>query len=329
MEDPNYSFEAFLQAPRADRLIRIHLSRNAILALVFSLLIHALILLLIVPKIELNQASAPLPRTLEVSLAPPIPAPIIQQSPPETPIAEPLPEPMKQAAKKPPKNTEKKPKIIAAQPKLEAIPPEFSVPKEIVATKPAPEVVPPKEAENKEMPAKEIPTKEIPTKAQPSANEAPVDMQAYVNQKRAAREASEADAVKQNAEALARENGPSEEEKRDAKIKHNFQNGTNGIFEITRLESRSASFAFRGWTGDFSNSRKEFFDVEAKTGQDVRLVMIKRMIRLIRQHYDGDFNWQSQRLGRTIVMSARVEDSAGLEEFLMIEFFGNNYNTAN
>ena len=51
------------------------------------------------------------------------------------------------------------------------------------------------------------------------------------------------------------------------------------------------------------------------------------MVSLIRQHYKGDFNWDSHRLNRTIVMSARPEDNAGLEEFLMLEFFGKNYKT--
>jgi hypothetical protein len=324
MDDLNASFEGFLQKPRGDRQIRIHFSRNAIIAILLSLLIHALILYFVAPQIDLKQASAPLPRTMQVSLAPPIPPPIVTPPIAETPVAEPPPQPVKQAAKKPAKSSARKNKVIAAQPKLDALPPEFTVPKEItapkeiVAEKTKPEIVTPKEAVNKT-----IPPKEAPVKVNPS--EAPVDMQTYVNQKRAAREAAEADAAKQNAEAAARENGPSEAEKREARIKRNFQNGTNGIFEITRLESRSASFVFRGWTGDFSNSRKEYFEVEAKSGQDVRLVMIKRMIRLIRQHYDGDFNWESQRLGRTIVKSARVEDSADLEDFLMTEFFGQNY----
>jgi hypothetical protein len=84
-----------------------------------------------------------------------------------------------------------------------------------------------------------------------------------------------------------------------------------------------------GWKGDFGTSKRSFYEVEAKPNQDVRLVMIRKMIGLIREHYQGDFNWQSQRQGRTIILSARVEDSEGLEEFLMIEFFGKNYKTAN
>ena len=148
-----------------------------------------------------------------------------------------------------------------------------------------------------------------------------------VNQKRAQREEQESDAARQNSAAAAAERGPSAEEKRDANIKRNFQSGTNGVFEITRLESRSASFTFLGWTSSLSNARREFFEVEASAGQDVRLLMIRRMISLIRTHYQGDFDWESHRLGQTIVLSARTEDSAGLEDFLMVEFFGQNYKT--
>ena len=151
---------------------------------------------------------------------------------------------------------------------------------------------------------------------------------AYVNQQRAKRQASEADAAKQNADAVARELGPTEEQKRDERIKNNFQNGTNGIFEITSLNGRNATFTFLGWTTSLSNAKKQFFEVEAKSGQDVRLIMIKRMISLIREHYQGDFDWDSHRLGKVIKLSARPEDNAGLEDFIMTEFFGSNYKNA-
>ena len=152
-------------------------------------------------------------------------------------------------------------------------------------------------------------------------------MASYVKAQQAKRNALEADAAKQNAEAVAREIGASQEKIRDDRIKNNLKVGTNGIFEITSLSGRHAAFAFKGWTNDYSNARRESFEVEASSGQDVRLVMIKKMISLIRRHYDGDFNWESQRLGREIVKSARLEDSAELEEFMMMEFFGSNYKT--
>jgi hypothetical protein len=45
------------------------------------------------------------------------------------------------------------------------------------------------------------------------------------------------------------------------------------------------------------------------------------MITLIRGYYKGDFNWQSQRLNKVVVLSARPDDNSGLEAFLMKEFF--------
>ena len=45
------------------------------------------------------------------------------------------------------------------------------------------------------------------------------------------------------------------------------------------------------------------------------------MIELIRRYYTGNFNWESQRLDRVIVLSARPEDNEGLEGFMLKEFF--------
>jgi hypothetical protein len=57
--------------------------------------------------------------------------------------------------------------------------------------------------------------------------------------------------------------------------------------------------------------------------------MVKRMIGLIREHYQGDFNWDSHRLARVVILSAKPEDNAGLEDFMMMEFFGANYRNVN
>ena len=62
--------------------------------------------------------------------------------------------------------------------------------------------------------------------------------------------------------------------------------------------------------------------MDAGLGGDVELAIIRRMIQLIRTHYTGDFNWQSYRLGKVIVLSARPEDNAALEDFMSREFFG-------
>ena len=297
----NSSLDDFLAKPHGDKAIRFNISRNTLIAFLVSVALHLFILLLVFPKINLN--SAPQTTIIEVNLAPKTTAPVATPSP-IIPEEKPTPEP--------------KPKIIAQKPVSKPNKPkpsDFSVPNAITTQRSIQEHASPQQ----------VPTR--PIKPQPQSPDAPTDMASYVAQRRAQREANESDAARQNAAATAAEHGSSEEAKRDARIKNNFNNGTNGIFEITNLNSVNASFSFLGWTSSVSNARREFFDVEAKNGQDVRLAMIRRMIAIIRQHYQGDFDWESQRLGRTISKSARLEDSAELEDFLMQEFFGTNYKT--
>jgi hypothetical protein len=147
-------------------------------------------------------------------------------------------------------------------------------------------------------------------------------MMSYVNAARARRAASEGNAAQVNAEAIAKERGPTEEEKRDAIIKRNLQPGTNGIFQIINKDKDTAQFSFRGWTNDYSMVRRQYIEVSAGPDGDIDRAIVRKMIALIRQYYKGDFNWDSQRLGRVIVLSARMEDNAGLEDFLITEFFG-------
>jgi hypothetical protein len=156
----------------------------------------------------------------------------------------------------------------------------------------------------------------------------PVDMMAAVNAARERRQTAEA--------AIARENESSRERYRDrspaeaatAALNRNLQTihpgfeGTGGIFQILTMGHRSSTFAFNGWKVEAKKQWREVIEVEAPPQGDIQLATVRRMIQLIRQHYSGDFNWESQRLGRVVTLSARVEDSAGLEEFMMREFFG-------
>ncbi|MEK6708691.1 MAG: hypothetical protein AABY81_07815 [Pseudomonadota bacterium] len=153
--------------------------------------------------------------------------------------------------------------------------------------------------------------------------EAPTDMMAYINQARARRRAAGTFDERENAETMAPGRQSSEEEIRMANIKRNLQApGTNGIFRIVRMGARTAEFTFRGWTTDPGNSRLELIEVEAGPDGDVERAIVRRMIQLIRQYHEGNFNWESPRLGRVVVLSARMEENAGLEDFMMREFFG-------
>jgi hypothetical protein len=154
-----------------------------------------------------------------------------------------------------------------------------------------------------------------------------MDLATLLEARRAQRQAEESAIAQYNQSARASERGASAAERADAAFKRNTQSlgqggGTSGVFQIQSKGSRYAAFTFRGWKAERSNSRLETIEVDAGLGGNVDLAIVKRMISLIRTHYQGDFNWESHRLGRVVVLSARPIDNAGLEEFLMKEFFG-------
>lgn len=193
----------------------------------------------------------------------------------------------------PEKHAEIKPKSPprpAHKPKIKP-PPDAPSPADIAAVKPA-----------------------LPADLAPAADlTPPTDLMAYVNAARERRRAAEAPA----------ERAPSADEVRMANIMRNLRpQGTNGVFQIVSAGLRTGKFSFRGWTTGSSNSRRELIEVDAGPNGDLERAMVRSMIELIRRYYKGNFNWESQRLDRVIVLSARPEDNAGLEDFLLQEFFG-------
>lgn len=151
----------------------------------------------------------------------------------------------------------------------------------------------------------------------------PADLMAYINAARERHRAAEMSAERKYAEAIAKERGPSDDEIRMAKIMRNLQpQGTNGVFQIISMSNRTARYSFRGWTKDASSARREVIEVDAGPNGDVEREIVRSMITLIRRYYKDFFNWESQRLDRTVVLSARMEDNEGLEDFLIREFFG-------
>lgn len=141
----------------------------------------------------------------------------------------------------------------------------------------------------------------------------------------------EAEAIQQNKEAQLsdqpRNQPPSENDIALARIKANIQaanynrKGHNGIFQVLHKGVQTGRFSFRGWTNDVRESNWQTYEVDAGVGGNVELALVRRMIQIIREHYSGDFNWDSQRMGRVVVLSARPVDNAKLEKFLMREFF--------
>ena len=178
----------------------------------------------------------------------------------------------------------------------------------------------------KPLPEKTVTQTEVPLAPPPAPHSAPpTDLASYINAARTRRQAAEISDERENTETISSPRQLSADEKRMANIRRNLQpEGTSGVFQIISMGSRTARFSFRGWTTDYNNSRREVIEVDAGLNGDVERAIIRRMIELIRKHYKGNFNWESHRLNREIILSARMEDNEGLEDFLMLEFFGTN-----
>ncbi len=260
------------------------------LALAASALLHALLLL------AMPRPSPPLLRAgpkegergpLVVELVAPAPAP----APPPAPVPrEPAAKPAPARPAPPPKRT-----ITARR-----------------DTKPAPFAVPAPPPR---------PARPPPAPPPPAA-----DMQALVNARRARRQAEEREAASAPGSPY-RLPPPTEEERANAAIERNLRSlsgddGTGGVFQILEKGTRTAEFAFNGWRAETGRRWREVIEVDAGEGGDIDLAIVRRMIALIRTHYDGDFRWESRRLGKVVVLSARPEDNAQLEQFLLREFFG-------
>jgi hypothetical protein len=94
-----------------------------------------------------------------------------------------------------------------------------------------------------------------------------------------------------------------------------------GMFQIERMGYDDAEFLFFGWNKNIRRKTKQLIEVRKGSNSDIRIAVIRKMIAIIREYEQGDFLWESARLGRDVTLSARAGDDAGLEEFLMREFF--------
>ena len=263
--------------PKGDRHFSIRLSRNATIAIVASIIFHAIVIFFVLPQLIKQPSSAIKPQTITVSLAQP------KVEPPAPPPEPQAPLPKKQ------KHQVKAPKIITAK-------------------------------NNESSSSMPLPAKVPETTATPNQ---PVDMMSLVNANRQRRQSEENYASRENAAAIARERGNAQEDAREAVIKRNLaQEGTNGIFQIKEIQLHSAQFTFRGWKNNINNARLELIDVQAGPNESIQRAIVKKMIAIIRREYSGDFNWESPMLGRVVILSARMQDNAGLEDFLIREFFG-------
>lgn len=282
--------------------IQLRISRSTFVATAVSLLVHALLLFFLSRQhlLDRTQPMGEPPAPITVLLNPALP----QQAAPPVSMPEPhiAPPPRKAAKPRPPP-----PLMHRAAPPKTAEPP---APPVLDAEKTPIPVPPPP-------PAPAAPKPAMPDPAQFT------DMAAYVNAMREKRHLAGQDADRINEEAIDRQRAPSEDEARIANLKRNLQpSGTNGVFQILTMDAHSAQFAFRGWKNDFSYSRREVYEVDTGLNGDVARAVVRKMIEIIRRYYTGDFNWESPRLGRVVILSARLQDNDGLEDFLLQDFFG-------
>lgn len=290
----NLDSENQLVAKKGDAQLRLDVSRNILIAILLSLLIHLIVLFVVKMKpVEVGEAPSAITVTLN-NVEPPPPPPPHQAKTPKPDLK-----------KEPAKVIKKQKKIITTEAKST-----FKVPVT-------------KSLNEDPKPITEPKSDPIPVK---SAVEIPVippgmDMNDYLKSQREKRRIALGLNSKDFNDSVSGKHELTASEKRDEIIKQNLKNGQNGIFQILNLNTYSAQFSFRGWTNDYSNAKKQVISVEIGAGEDIQRAVVKRMIMLIRQYYDGDFNWESYRLGHTVVLSAKLADSDALEAFLIKEFF--------
>jgi hypothetical protein len=274
------------------------------LAIILSLLIHSVALFVLLPHMRLlspenadnSSPSSPLVAQLSPRSEPLASAPAAAPPPP-APSAVPAP------ARKPPS-----PRVPTR-----------------------PQVTPPVITQPQKSPIATAPPPPPPASPPTPAPSAPTDLSSYIESQRRAK--GEADP---NASAGRVPNMPPTEDENERKnriVAANLGNNTaptfgndprnsGGIFHIERMDYSDAEFDFYGWNKDIKRKSKQRIEVRKGENGDIRIAIIRRMIVIIRENESGDFSWQSYRLGRDVILSARPADTAGLEDFMMQEFFG-------
>jgi hypothetical protein len=170
-----------------------------------------------------------------------------------------------------------------------------------------------------------------PTSAPPVTDNAPVaqpvtpappdlDMSAMIEQRRKARQAAEPSPAPttESSGQSGRERTANERAQANVRRSQEQANGSGGgLFQVTGNGVRERLVSFRGWDG----TSRQSFKVDAGLGGDIEKAVVRRIISMIRERFKGDFTWVT-RYNREVQLSARPEDDAQLEAYLMKEFFG-------
>lgn len=217
---------------------------------------------------------------------------------------------------------------------IRLVPPGPAAPADSVLSLPVPEAAPrlqrPKPAPRPRATPPVIALKQPAPSPAPDAPSVPAprpapagDMASYIEARRRARGESDAAVppAPESAEARARRLVASNlESTRETAFGYDPNRG-GGVFQIQSLNIDYAEFLFFGWNKDVGRNTKQLIEVRRGSNSDIRIAVVRKMIAIIREYEREDFLWQSRRLGRSITLSARARDNAGLEDFMMREFF--------
>lgn len=161
-----------------------------------------------------------------------------------------------------------------------------------------------------------------PQQAQPEA--APTDMMSMLNNARERRRA----AGTPDRNDRENEEQPDDNAIARANVQHSMRqaqargrNDGGGVFQVTFKGVRTAEMIFRGWDERRRDTTRQLLEIDAGLNGDIDTAIVRKMIELIRARQSGDFSWQSRRLGRVVMLSARIQDNAELEDFLKRDFF--------
>ena len=279
------------------------------LAFVLSLIVHLAALWEFIPKLPLLPGEASeeskIGERLAVRIAP------AQQQAPSTPS--PPPQGAPSAAARAAQPSPPKPRAPKAP-----TPPAAPTPPVVATAPPVPE-----------RPAVPAPA---PPVAPPPAPSPPVegDLSSFIAARRRSR--GESESTTSTGSTLNSAPSESDAARRDRIVAANLASlnaptfgtepkNSGGIFQIRRLGYDDAEFTFFGWSKDIRRRTSQKFEVRKGDNSDIRVAVVRRIIEIIRDYEQEDFSWSSQRLGRVIVLSARSSDNAGLEDFMMQEFF--------
>ena len=148
------------------------------------------------------------------------------------------------------------------------------------------------------------------------------DLAAYIASRRSAREGTAAPAAPTESEQQ-RHNRVVAENLGLANVPSfgNDPDRGGGVFQVRSMGYDIAEFSFYGWNNAIKRSSLQLVEVRRGSNPNMEIAVVRRMIEIIRERYNADFQWQSRRLGRSLTLSARPGDTAGLEDFLLKEIF--------